>query len=88
METEKHLIRLRNIIYKQIKLLSAESHSTIDMDVVIRLSSSMIELTDAYLKVDAKISANDNKTTSSSPQACLPAGASPPIFHGYYSKGV
>ena len=69
METQKHLIRLRNIIYKQIKLLSTESHSTIDMDVVIRLSSSMIKLTDAYLKVDAKISANDDKTTSSS-QTC------------------
>ena len=41
METQKHLIRLRNIIYKQIKLLSTESHSTIDIDVVIRLSSSI-----------------------------------------------
>ena len=74
METEKHLIRLRNIIYKQIKLLSAESHSTIDMDVVIRLSSSMIELTDAYLKVDAKISANDDKITSSSQTWWSPVG--------------
>ncbi len=74
METQKHLIRLRNIIYKQIKLLSTESHSTIDMDVVIRLSSSMIELTDAYLKVDAKISANDDKITSSSQTWWSPVG--------------